>query len=69
MVAMAAILDLVSVDYLTSACVDWSVFLWLIGGDGRKVPLDYQFRCSSKMAATAAILDLVSVDLHLGRLV
>jgi hypothetical protein len=27
MVAMAAILDLVSVDYLTNACVDWSEFL------------------------------------------
>jgi hypothetical protein len=31
MAATAAILDLVSVDYLTNACVDWSDFLWLIG--------------------------------------
>jgi hypothetical protein len=28
--ATAAILDLVSVYYLTNACVDWSNFLWLI---------------------------------------
>jgi hypothetical protein len=27
MAAMAAILDLVSIDYLTNACVDWSDFL------------------------------------------
>jgi hypothetical protein len=36
---MAAILDLVSVDYLTNACVDWSDFYW---GDWRKVPVDDQ---------------------------
>jgi hypothetical protein len=33
------------------------IFLWLIGGDYRKVPFDYQLRRSFKMAATAAILD------------
>jgi hypothetical protein len=38
------------------------IFLWLIGGDWRKVPFDDQRRRSSNMAATAAILDLVSVD-------
>jgi hypothetical protein len=38
------------------------IFLWLIGGDWRKVPFDDQLRRSSKMAATATILDLVSVD-------
>jgi hypothetical protein len=54
--------DLVSVDYLTIAWVDWSDLLWLIGDDWRKVPFHDQ-RCRSfEMAATAAILDLVSVD-------
>jgi hypothetical protein len=38
------------------------IFLWLIGGDKRKVPFDDQLRCSSKMAATAAILDMIFVD-------
>jgi hypothetical protein len=38
------------------------IFLWLIGGDWRKVPFDDQCRRSSNMAAKAAILDLVSVD-------
>jgi hypothetical protein len=38
------------------------IFLWLIGGDYRKVPFDDQLRRSSTMATTAAILDLVSVD-------
>jgi Fe-S cluster assembly iron-binding protein IscA len=33
--------------------------LWLIGGDGRNVPVDDQRHRSFKMAA---ILDLVSVD-------
>jgi hypothetical protein len=37
-------------------------FVWLIGGDWRKVPFDDQCRRSSNMAATAAILGLVSVD-------
>jgi hypothetical protein len=43
----------------------WSIhpiFLWLIGGDSRKVPFNDQLRHSFKMATTAAILDLVSVD-------
>jgi hypothetical protein len=35
------------------------IFLWLIGGDNKKVPFDDQLRRSSKVAA---ILDLVSVD-------
>jgi hypothetical protein len=57
MAAMAANLDVVSVDYLTNACwVIWSDFLWLIGGDWIKVPLDDQRRRSFKMAAMAAIL-------------
>jgi hypothetical protein len=59
---MAAILDLVSIDFLTNAWIDWSDFLWLIGGDWRKVPFDDQLHHSSKMATTAAILDLVSID-------
>jgi hypothetical protein len=33
------------------------IFLWLIGGDYRKVPFDDQLRRSSKMAATADNLD------------
>jgi hypothetical protein len=33
------------------------IFLWLIGGDYRKVPIDDQLCRSSKMATTAAILD------------
>jgi hypothetical protein len=38
---MATILDLVSVDYLTNASVNWSNFLWAFGGDWRKeVPFD-----------------------------
>jgi hypothetical protein len=45
----------------TSGLID-PIFLWLIGGDWRKVPFDDHLRRSSKMAATAAILDLVSVD-------
>jgi hypothetical protein len=62
MAATAAILDLVSVDFLTNAWVDWSEFWWLIGSDWRKVPFDDQLRHSSKMAAAAAILELVSID-------
>jgi hypothetical protein len=62
MTAMATIFDLVSIDYLTYAWVDWSEFCGLLGGNWRKVPFDDQLRCSSKMATTAAILDLVSVD-------
>jgi hypothetical protein len=38
---MAAILDLVSVDYLRST---GPIFLWLIGGDWTKVPVDDQHR-------------------------
>jgi hypothetical protein len=63
MATTAAILDLVSIDFLTHAWVDWSDFFWwLIGGDWRKVPFDDQHHRSANMAATAAILDLVSVD-------
>jgi hypothetical protein len=62
MASTTVILDLVSVDYLTNTWVDCSDFLWLIGGDWRKVPFDDQLRRSSKIAATSAILDLVSVD-------
>jgi hypothetical protein len=36
MAAMAAILDLVSVDYLTNACIDWSNFF---GGSLRVINL------------------------------
>jgi hypothetical protein len=62
---MAAILDLISVDYLilkyNLVSVDYLGclvrFLWLIGGEWRKVPFDDQRRRSFKMAA---ILDLVS---------
>jgi hypothetical protein len=56
MAVMAAILDLVSIDFLTNA---WSDFLVAHWGDWRKVPFDDQLRHSSKMAT---ILDLVSVD-------
>jgi hypothetical protein len=44
---MAAILDLVSLDYLTNAS-GWTgpIFLWLIGGDWRKVCYDDQRRRS-----------------------
>jgi hypothetical protein len=59
---MATILDLVSVDFLTNAWVDWSNFWWHIWGDRRKVPFDDQLRHSSKMAAMATIFDLVSID-------
>jgi hypothetical protein len=38
------------------------IYLWLIGGDERKVPFNDQLRHSSKITATAAILDLVSID-------
>jgi hypothetical protein len=34
MATKAAILDLVSVDFLTNAWVDWSNFWWLIGVTG-----------------------------------
>jgi hypothetical protein len=55
---MSAILDLVSVDYLTNPWVDWSNFLGgFIGGAWRKVPVDDQRLRSFKMATTAAILD------------
>jgi hypothetical protein len=33
------------------------IFLWLIGGDYRKVPFDDQLHRSSKMATMATILD------------
>jgi hypothetical protein len=59
---MAAILDSVSVDYLTNAWVDGPICLWLIGGDCRKVPFHDQRRLSFKMATMAPIKDLVSVD-------
>jgi hypothetical protein len=36
--------------------------MWLIGGDWRKVPFDYQCCHSFNMATTAAVLDLVSID-------
>jgi hypothetical protein len=62
---MAAILDLVSIDILTNAWVDWSDFfggsLGRITG-GRFFSMTMQRRRSSNMSATAAILDLVSVD-------
>jgi hypothetical protein len=38
------------------------IFLWLIGGDWRKVSFDDQRRRSFKMTALATILELVSVD-------
>jgi hypothetical protein len=37
-------------------------FLWLIGGDHRKVPFDDQLCHSSKTAATPIILDSVFLD-------
>jgi hypothetical protein len=46
-------LDLVYV-LLSNAWVDWSDFLWLIGGDWKKVPFDMfddQRRHSFKMAS------------------
>jgi hypothetical protein len=55
MATTAAILDLVSVDYLTNPWVDWSNFFGFIGGDWRKVPVNGQHLRSFK------ILDLVSV--------
>jgi hypothetical protein len=58
----SAILDLVSVDFLTNAWVDWSNFLMAHWGDWRKVPFDDHLRHSSKMAAMPAILDFVSID-------
>jgi hypothetical protein len=51
MAATVVILDLVSVDYLTNAWVNWSDFLVAHWGDWRKVPFDDQLRHSSKMAA------------------
>jgi hypothetical protein len=38
------------------------IFLWLIGGDWRKLLFDDQLHRSSKMAVTAAMLAFVSVD-------
>jgi hypothetical protein len=38
------------------------IFLWFIGRDWRKVPVNDQHLRSFKMAAVAAILDLISVD-------
>jgi hypothetical protein len=57
MAATAAIFDLVSIDFLTNAWVDFPIFWSLIGGDWSKAPFDDQLRHSSNMAATAAILD------------
>jgi hypothetical protein len=62
MATLAAILELVSVDYLTNAWVDLSDSFVAYWGDWNKVPFDDQCRHSFKMATTAAILDLVSVD-------
>jgi hypothetical protein len=61
MAAMPTILDLVSIDFLTNAWVDWSDFLVAHWGQlqWRKVPFNDR---SSNMATMAAILDLVSVD-------
>jgi hypothetical protein len=64
---------LLSYTFLTSLAllpfISWAIsmklqviFLWLIGGDWRKVPFDDQRRRSSNIAAMAAILDLLSVD-------
>jgi hypothetical protein len=36
MAATSAILDLVSIDFLTNTWVDWSDFWWLIGVTGGK---------------------------------
>jgi hypothetical protein len=55
-ISTVAILDVVPVDYLMN------VFLCLIDGDWRKVPVDDQRRRSFKMATTATILDLVPVN-------
>jgi hypothetical protein len=41
---------LVSINYRTNAWLIDLIFLWLIGGDYRKVPFDDQFCHSSKMA-------------------
>jgi hypothetical protein len=38
------------------------IYWWLIGGNWRKVPFEYQHHRSSNMAAMAAILHLVSVN-------
>jgi hypothetical protein len=62
MATTAPILDLVSIDFLINAWVDWSDFLVAHWGDWRKVPFHDQHRRSSNMAAMAAILDLVSID-------
>jgi hypothetical protein len=47
MAGMATILDLVSVDYLTNASVNWSHFLWAFGGDWRKVPVAEWLGCQT----------------------
>jgi hypothetical protein len=59
MAATAAILDLVSIDFLTNSWADWSDFFV---GYWRKVSFDGHLRHFSKMFATATILDLVSID-------
>jgi Fe-S cluster assembly iron-binding protein IscA len=61
MTTTAAILDLVSVGYLTNTSVDWSDFFVAHSGEWRKVPFDDQCCRSFKMTTIAAILDLVSV--------
>jgi hypothetical protein len=70
MAATPAILDLVSIDFLNNAWIDWSDILvaHLACLGYLEVPYDDQCRCSSNMATTAAFLDLVSVDLSDERL-
>jgi hypothetical protein len=45
------------------------IFLWLIGGDYRKVPFDDQLCCSSKMAAILDFGFRRLQDKRLGRLI
>jgi Fe-S cluster assembly iron-binding protein IscA len=61
MATTVAILDVVSVNYLTNASVDWPNFFVAYSGEWRKVPFDDQCRHSFKMVTMAAVLDLVSV--------
>jgi hypothetical protein len=60
MAATAAIVDLVSVDYLTPGSTGM-IFVWLFGSDWRKVHFDGKRRRSFNMATMASVLDLISV--------
>jgi hypothetical protein len=63
MAATAAILDLVSVDYLTNACVDWSQFFCgLLGVTGGRFLSMTSTIAHSRWPPWQPSWDLVSLD-------